>query len=74
MCSRYIVYQQLSMSRHLSEDQLREAREAFQLVDKESTGAIRSQEVGSLKQALAGASSEYCENIHEIQLKTSANN
>ena len=47
MCSRYIVYQQLSMSRHLSEDQLREAREAFQLVDKESTGAIRSQEVGA---------------------------
>ena len=39
--------QQLSMSRHLSEDQLREAREAFQLVDKESTGAIRSQEVGA---------------------------
>ena len=35
------------MSRHLSEDQLREAREAFQLVDKESTGAIRSQEVGA---------------------------
>ena len=29
---------------------------------------------GGRKQALAGASSEYCENIHEIQLKTSANN